>query len=49
MILKTRWQIQNGVTYAKPYVTNLRFKLTTVSACNGILNQKIRNHLITTS
>lgn len=51
-VLKKKWQIQNGVAYAKPHVPNQDFvpNLIAVSAFpkSGILNQSAWNFLIYT-
>lgn len=39
----------NGVTYAKPQITQLGFNYGFSSPTNGILRQSIRNHLISPS
>ena len=49
MDVKTRQQTQNGVTYAKPHVIKWRFNCSFASPRNGLLNQSVRSHLISTS
>ena len=50
-VLKTRQHAQYGVAYANPYITKPRLNLVNGFSCprNGILNQSMRNHLISTS
>ena len=40
---------QNGVTYANPCITKLRPDDSFSSPRNGILNQSVRNNLVSTS
>ena len=42
-------QAPSGVVYAKPHITKLRLNYSFGSPRNEILNQVIRNHLISTS
>ena len=47
IMLQTSLQAQIGVAYAKLQVTKLRLKHHNIGSVNsGILNQSIRNHLI---
>lgn len=51
ILLKTRQQTSNGVTYPNPHIIKLRLNLITISASprNRNLNQAIRNHLVNIS
>lgn len=40
---------KNGAIYAKPHVSQLTLSYSFTSTRNGILNQSIRSHLISTS
>lgn len=48
VVLKTRQQAPNGVTYCKPHVSKLRLHYSFGSSRNGILTQSIRNGLTRT-
>ena len=45
-IVKNKQQVQNGIIYAKPHSTKPKLNYSFSSPRNGILNQSIRNCLV---